>query len=290
MSIFDQVLDGVVAELDPLRAAAWTAGKRLTLKRYGGERFNVEDAEQRGVAGRTPAVLVALAGDRPVRTTIGGKRALMEMTVLAICCSDSARSKDDRTDVVDDMVADVRKQLGGRRLGLPIQPIRYGGLVVVAEHEKLFAHAARFTARYRVDYSKDPGDGHLLSAEGQIVPPFDPAVGPTAPTLTVNGTPGAARYGYDLQVQYSGSRSDFSPWAAVHNAPDVLGGGNTIGVSWPAYPGAIAYVLRRRWSPTGGAAPGVIYTGPATSFIDNGTVAGTGDNAPVHGVALKETF
>jgi hypothetical protein len=61
-------------------------------------------------------------------------------------------------------------------------------------------------------------------------------------------------------------------------------------VSWPAYPGAIAYVLRRRWSPAGGPAPGVIYTGTATSFTDNGTVAGDGNTAPVHGVSIEETF
>jgi hypothetical protein len=289
VSIFDQVLDGVVAELDPLRAAAWAESERFTLKRYMGERFNVEDAETRGVAGRTPAVLVALVGDRPVRTTIGGRRALNELTLQAICASDSHRSKDDRA-VVLSMVADVRKQLGGRRLGLPIQPLRYSGIDVVAEHEKLFAYAARFTARYRVSYAKDPGADLLLAADGQIGAPLDPLVGPPAPTLSVNGTAGTASYGYDLQVQRSGSLTDFGPWASVHTAPNALGGANSIGVTWPAQAGAVAYRLRRRWSPAGGPAVGVIYTGGATSFIDDGTVAGDGNVAPVHGVALQETF
>jgi hypothetical protein len=61
-------------------------------------------------------------------------------------------------------------------------------------------------------------------------------------------------------------------------------------VTWPAQAGAVAYRLRRRWSPAGGPAVGVIYTGGATSFIDDGTVAGDGNVAPVHGVALQETF
>jgi hypothetical protein len=289
VSIFDQVLDGMVTELDPLRAAAWAQSDRFTLKRYMGEKFNVEDAETRGVAGRTPAVLVALAGDRPVRTTMGGRRALNELTVLAICASDSHRSKDDRA-VVLSMVADVRHQLGGRHLGLPIQPLRYGGLDVVAEHEKLFAYAARFTARYRVSYAKDPGADLLLAADGQIGPPLDPLVGPPAPQITVNGVPGSARYGYDLQVQRSGSLTDFGPWAAVHNAPNTLGGANSIRVTWPAQAGAVAYRLRRRWSPAGGPVVGAIYTGAATSFIDDGTVAGNGNVEPVHGVAIQETF
>jgi hypothetical protein len=76
----------------------------------------------------------------------------------------------------------------------------------------------------------------------------------------------------------------------VHDAPEVLGGGKAINVTWPAQAGATAYRLRRRWSPAGGPAPGVIYTGTATHFIDDGTVAGDGNVEPVHGVGIQETF
>jgi hypothetical protein len=286
------IRDAVIAQLGQLVPGAGqplTADKPVrTLQRYVGAEFQVTEGLKRGIAGRTPALRVRWAGARAIRTTIGRKLQRVEANISVIVASDSHRSKDDRD--VSGLAGSVQELVAGRRFGLAISPMLWRGTDTVRDEESLLALAVVFTTRYWADYSIDPGADLLLAADGQVVPPLDPLVGPPAPTLTVNGVSGTARYGYDLQVQRIGSLTDFGPWAAVHTAPDTLGGGNSIGVSWPAQDGAIAYTLRRRWTPAGGPAVGVIYTGSGTSFTDDGTVAGDGNVAPVHGVGIQETF
>lgn len=289
------VRDAVIAQLGQLLAPVGqppTTDKPVrTLQRYVGAEFQVKEGLKRGIAGRTPALRVRWAGTRGIRGTIGRRRKRVETAISVIVASDSHRSKDDRD--VTPLAETVQKMVSGRRFGFSMAPMSWTRTETLRDEEDLLALEVLFTTRYWVDNTIDPGADLLLSADGQIVagvPSDDELGGPTAPTLTVNGVPGAARYGYDLQVQYSDRITEFSPWAAVHNAPDALGGGNSVGVSWSAYPDAILYVLRRRWSPAGGPAPGVIYTGIVTSFTDDGTVAGDGNIAPVHGVSIEETF
>jgi hypothetical protein len=288
------VRDAVIAQLGQLMPPVGqppTSDKPVrTLQRYVGAEFQVKEGMKRGIAGRTPALRVRWAGTRSIRGTIKSRRKRVETAISVVVASDSHRSKDDRD--VTPLAETVQKLVSGRRFGLSMAPMSWNRTNTLRDEEDLLALEVLFTTRYWVDNTIDPGADLLLSADGQVVGvPFgDELVGPTAPTFTVNGVPGSARYGYDLQVQYADRITEFSPWLAVHNAPDALGGSNTIGVSWPAYPGAIAYVLRRRWSPAGGPAPGVIYTGTATSFTDNGIVAGDGNTAPVHGVSIEETF
>lgn len=286
------IRDAVIAQLGQLVVAtgqAVTADKPVrTLQRYVGAEFNVNEGLKRGIANRTPAVRVRWAGARAIRMTIGRRLQRVEATIGVVVASDSHRSKDDRD--VTPIAQQVQQLVGGRRFGLAISPMLWRSTDTLRDEETLLALLVQFTTRFWFDYSVNPGTDLLLEADGQIVPPLDPLAGPPAPTLTVNGVPGTARYGYDLQVQRTGSLTDFGPWTAVHNAPNTLGGGNTIGISWPAQAGAIAYKLRRRWSPLGGPAAGVIYTGGATSFIDNGSVVGDGNVAPIHGVGIQETF
>lgn len=289
-TIRDAVIGQLAAQLVPSTGPITTDRPVRTVQKYVGAEFQVTEGQKRGIAGRTPAIRVRWAGIRGIRSTISRRMRRVEASIAVIVASDSARSRDDRDVITVLAESTVPRLVAGRSYGMNISKLELRSVDTLRDEDTLLAISVVFSTRYWIDLSKDPGGDHLLSADGQVVPPCDPTVGPTAPILTVHGTPGTARYGYDLQVQYSGSLSDFSPWAAVHDAPDALGGGNNIGVSWPAYPGAIAYVLRRRWSPVGGPAPGVIYTGIATSFTDDGAVVGDGNTAPVHGVALKETF
>lgn len=293
---YDQVLDGVVAQLQPLVALT---GQPLTTtrflhvaQRFMGSKFDIGEALKRGVAGRTPAVLVIFDGETVIRRTLGRKRERDQLSILVACVSDTRRSLDDRK-VVLPMLRAVKQQLGGRKLGLDIHPLAYAGTVILAETADATAYAARFTTRYWADYTKDPGTGRMLAVDGQIVsgvPPLGEApAAPPAPFLAVTGAPGTAWYAYDLQAHYAGSLSEFGPWASVSTAPDVLGGAAGITVSWAPMAGATAYSLRRRGGPAG-VSLGVIYTGTATSFVDDGTVIGDGDIAPVHGVGLAETF
>lgn len=283
---YDQVLNGMVTRLQPLTLAA--GGSFHVAKRYMGERFDEQEFSLRGVAGRCPAVLVAFSGERSFRTTIGRRRDRVEATFLAICVSDSHRSKDDRAAVLGMLYA-VRKQLGDTKLGLAISPLRYGGVVVVAEAEMFFAYAVRFVTRYSVDYTINPGGDVILSADGQIV---YPVLAPLAsPVVAIVGAPGAAVYAYDVQALFSGGpSSDFSAWTEVTNAPNALSVTNKLTIMWQPVAGASGYVLRRRWSPAGGPTAGVIYTGTATTFTDDGSVAGTGRNLPERGIDYHGAF
>jgi hypothetical protein len=289
------IRDAVIAQLsDQLWAGtggAVSADKPVrTVQKYVGAEFQVVEGQKRGIAGRTPALRVRWAGTRGIRSTISRRLRRVETMIAVIVASDSHRSKDDRDNITVLAEATVPRLVAGRSYGMNISKLELRSVETMRDEDTLLAVAAVFTTRYWVDMSKDPGGDLMLSADGQIVPPLDPLVGPTAPTLTVHGAAGSRYLAYDLQVKYSGSLSDFSPWASVHNAPNALGGANNVGVSWPAYPGATGYVLRRRWSAAGGPTEGVIYTGTATSFTDDGTVAGDGNTAPPHGVELKETF
>lgn len=286
------IRDAVITKLGQLVAPTGQPTTTLrpvrTLQRYVGAEFQVVEGNRRGIAGRTPALRVRWAGARGIRATISRRRQRVEATISVIVASDIHRSKDDRD--MTSLAESVQKLVAGKSLGLNMAKLMYRTTDTLRDEDSLMALAVVFTTRYWAEYTVDPGADLLLAADGQIIPPLDPLLGPPAPQLTVNGVQGTAFYGYDLQVQLAGELTPFGLWTSVDNAPATLGGGDSISVTWPAVAGAVGYRLRRRWSPTGGPAVGVIYTGPATSFIDDGAVAGDGNVAPVEGVALKETF
>jgi hypothetical protein len=184
----DQILAGMVAglaSLVPAEGQAITAAKYVrVVARYGGKldpgsqiaTMSISDETlQRGVAGRTPAVLIGFDGERRVRTVISRRRDYVEGTYMAVCCRDSERSRDDRKGVMA-VSEDVRRLLGARKLGLAIQPLRYAGTRTVRDDEKLLAIAAVFTTRYWVDYTIEPGADVVESAAGEIVAPAEDEV------------------------------------------------------------------------------------------------------------------
>lgn len=291
---YDQILDGMVSALAPLNipsSGGPTSTQYLRFnRRYMGEKFDAEQFGERGGAGRMPGVFVAFAGEKPYRTTIGRRRDRVEGSFMAICVTDSRRSRDDRRSQFVP-IYDVRKTLGDRKLGLAISPLRYAGVVPVAENDAVYAHGVRFTTRYSADYTISPGSDLLLGADGQIVyPPDGIPAAPTAPTVTVIGTAGTARYAYDVQALFApGPASNFSAWAEIKTAPNTLSATNKLQITWTAQPGATGYVLRRRWAPTG-VSIGVIFTGTATSFVDDGSVTATGGVLPARGINYHGAF
>jgi phage gp37-like protein len=164
----DQVLDAMVAQLAPLKPAVGGAVSPTKyvrdIARYAGE-FSTQQALLRGMAGRTPAVLLAFSGERTISTTIGRKVDKVEGTYVAVCCSDSERSRDDRASVFR-LMNDVRGLLGARRLGLAMHPLRYVGDQLILDDEQTLAYGVRFTTRYRVDFTKPASYDALLSTDG----------------------------------------------------------------------------------------------------------------------------
>lgn len=291
---YDQVADGMVAQLAATLQAPGTGvtvDKPLRfVKRFMGRKFTADDFGRQGGAGRTPGVFITFESEKPIRKTIGRRRDKVEAAFLAICVSDLHRNKDDRK-VVLETIGSVRKQLGARKLGLSMQPLVYAGIAELIESDKLHAYAARFTTRYWVDYTKDPGPDLLLEADGTIFDPADPLLAGAAapaPNLAIHGAAGTANIAYELQVLYgTNPRSDWSPWARVTTAPNVLSVANSVIATWAAMPNATGYRLRRRW---GGPSQGVIFSGNALTFTDDGSVAGDGNVLPERGLNLDGDF
>lgn len=166
----DEVLDGMVTALASLKPAK---GSPITptayvrdISRYAGE-FSSQEAMQRGMAGRTPAILIAYERERVLSTTVGRKVDKVEGSFFAICCNDAERSRDDRASIFK-LMGDATQLLGARYLGLSIQALRYTGDSLVADDGKVLAYALRFTTRYRRDYTKQATYPPLLSADGSL--------------------------------------------------------------------------------------------------------------------------
>lgn len=166
----DQVLGGLLtalASLKPTTNTAVTTQKPLRdLARYTGE-FSTEEALQRGIAGRTPAVLVAYQNERSIYTTVGRRVDRVEGTYFAICCTDAERNREDRR-LLFAIMDLVRPLLAAHRLGLSIGPLRYAGDSLVRDDEKCLAYAMRFTTKYHVDYTKQAAYDSLLSTDGTL--------------------------------------------------------------------------------------------------------------------------
>ncbi len=144
--------------------------------RYMGELLS-EEAFKRGVAGRCPAVRMAFISDRSVRTTLGRKVDLVEGTFVAVVFSDKSKGKDDRL-VILGLCERVQYALAARAFGLQIMPLRARQTTQFPGLEHCTAYGVTFTTRYRVDYSKYPGDDVMRTATGDIhVPNTDDAEG-----------------------------------------------------------------------------------------------------------------
>lgn len=291
----DQIMDGMVTALAPIR---YVDGAGLTstryvhkLGRYAGKLDTTEETFQRGVAGRTPAIVVGYENERTLHTTIGHKTARVEATFNAVCIVDAARPRDDRKTVYA-MVEDARRLLGSRHLGLGIAPLRYVGDQTIQDDEKMLAIAARFVTRYRVDFTKDPGADVIEEVEGDIVNAENTlSTLVHAPAIAIQGTPGTTGYGWALvAVDADGLRSLISETATTTTGPATLNGTDFARLTWAAAENAATYEIHRVESSGSPATLGLIGTTALLTFDDTG-LAPSEDTAPeqVH-VALDLTF
>ncbi len=167
----DDILDGMVAALStvtPETGEPVSEAKPFhTVGRYMGELSN-EEAFKRGVAGRCPAVRVAFASDRSLRTTVGRRVDYVEGAYVAVVFSDTSKGKDDRATLLE-LCEQVQRLLAARRLGLEMSPLRHRNTVEFpAPIENCTAYGIQFATRYRVSYVKDPGDDRMQTATGDI--------------------------------------------------------------------------------------------------------------------------
>lgn len=111
-------------------------------------------------------------------------------------------------------------------------------------------------------------DSVLGNANGLIViPPLSSGMSaPPAPTVTVQGVAGSTTYIYMVIAINSASDAVVSGMTTVTNGNATLSATNFNAVSWSAVVGATSYKLVRIF----GAPSGVVFTGTATSFNDQG--------------------
>ena len=93
----------------------------------------------------------------------------MDVTFLAICASDSHRSRQDR-DRLFGVLRDVRRLLVGRRLGLTdISPLAYRGILTLVEKPQIFAYAAKLETTLHYDWTRPPaGQTQIEVVEGTV--------------------------------------------------------------------------------------------------------------------------
>lgn len=169
----DRILDGIVTKLQTQLKA--DVGEPETpdryLKhcaRYMGELVNTDYAVgQSGIMGRCPAILVAYAGERKIRGTVGGRTSYVESTFIAMCCSDNEHGSAERKGVLA-MMADVDHLIAGKSLGLDMTRLLPQAQVVVLEAPRLLAYGVRFTTRYHKQYGQEPVPDVLTHFKGEL--------------------------------------------------------------------------------------------------------------------------
>ena len=148
---WEQLVDGMLDELRPLERTEGGSQPIRTLARYVGEfAAGVErDPEKmRAVAGRCPAVLIEWGGEKDRGLTVGRRSQRLEETLIAICVTDTRRSRDDRK-ALWSIARQVRQTLVNKRLGLAITLLRYTRTVVVVDSAELYALGVVFTTDVR---------------------------------------------------------------------------------------------------------------------------------------------
>ncbi len=164
---WEQILGGMITGLAsitvPQGGAASSTQYLRVCDHYLGQFESEEAFTQGGLAGRTPAVLVAFAGETSLHSSVSHKSDHVEGNFIAFCASDSHRSREDR-DVIFKVMRDVRQLLGAKRLGLAISPLRYRGIIIVSEKPQLFAWGVKFSTRYHLDLSRAPAQDETLAA------------------------------------------------------------------------------------------------------------------------------
>jgi hypothetical protein len=282
--MIDAIINGMLAGLASLAPAAgsgaqpWPARPYLReLRRYTGELRTPDVAlGEGGIYARTPAILVAFAGQRRLRSMLSGKSHQMEGTYLALCCSDIQRSLTDRN-VLYGILEDCEQLLGGRQVAAGAAKLKPDQVVTVIEDPKLYCYGLKFTTRYWTQtVSAGPFDiltdviGRVWNTRSTFGP--QPIA---APAIAVIGTPGATTWGYVV----AGESDDGAlvtlktPEGRTLTGAAVLTGANFNRPSWPAIPGAARYRVYRTTANGTPNTVGKIATTAALTLDDTGLAA-----------------
>ena len=265
-SVLDEIVDQVIANLCP------DDGDPVSTTRpvYVAQRFmgNVrsEDALKRGIAGRTPAVLVSHAGSKSIKTTIGRRVDRVESEFSLVVCSDRQDGRDERK-VLLPIVESVRSLVGARAYDQPMSPLRWTKTDTLFDSDQLLALAVSFTSRHRVDYTIQPDPEETMdSATGSILAGDFTLFC----TLETAGTAGGTIYAYrvdgidDEGARYTGQACRIETGAAT------LTSTNYITITWEAVDGMASYEVVRIESDGIPATVGTIGATALLTFDDTG--------------------
>jgi hypothetical protein len=169
---WEQIVDGMIARLDVIaipQGGAESSTRYLRfVERYLGQLDPADPNASRKYAGRCPGVFVDFAGEKEESIAVGRRVQELEGTFLAICLTDSHRSRQDR-DRIWLTCRNVRAQLVSQNLGLDMTKLRYKGLVVAADKPHLYALGLRFTTNYRLETTMAPATNDTLNTfEGTV--------------------------------------------------------------------------------------------------------------------------
>lgn len=212
----DQVLTGmeaaIVGALKPATGDPVTTDKYLRdVGRFSGLAKIKELTEES--RGKSPAVQVAFAGERIIRTTVGRRVDYVEGSFDTYCVSDSRKSRDARGLMGLKICNDVRQSIAARRFSLPIKGMRFveTTLALDDEKEKALVYRSRFTSRYHVDYTKqatyetmDSVKGDIIDVNASVLPA--PSMFTVTPVLGIGSTQGSTLYVYQVVAEYDDGR------------------------------------------------------------------------------------
>lgn len=271
----DQILDGMVSALASVTAGVGqpvsSTRYLYSAQRYMGDEFSVQEGQERGLAGRTPAARMAFLDETTIRTTIGRRRDVVDGRFGVYLATDIQRGRDSRKSLFAAMEG-VKDLLGARALSLGVRPLRRVSSRPFIDNDKLLVYLDTYTTRYRVDYTKNPGSDVIADVSGQFVNDDSThAWVRKAPTLVRNGAAGATAWGYAIVgVTAAGKRTLISPTASIANGAAVLNATDSVTVSWTAIAGVATYEVHRM---TAGGTPnttGRIGTTAALTLTDTG--------------------
>lgn len=265
----DDIMDAVIAKIATVQAISGvdttTEFPVRQVDRYlGGELEDIE-SYRRVIAGRTPAVRVRFAGTRRLRTTIGRRVDRVESS-FEITVVDDSHQAPLRRQRLHAAIEKIRHIVAARQYSLAIEPLRYQGTRILRDDLQLLGKVLTFTTKHRVDYTIDPGDDTMDTAEGAILAGDFTLFC----SLQTAGTAGTTTYGYRVDgidaegARYAGQACRIETGAAT------LTGSNYITITWEAVDGMASYEVVRTEADGSPATLGTIGATALLTFNDTG--------------------
>lgn len=282
-SLCDAIVAKLTTELVPTVGQPVTTLKPAYLaQRYTGAEFKVDESFKRGIAGRTPALLVHHAGDKSIKTTVGRRVDRVESTIRVIVCTDAQTEKDRRSAIID-VTESVRNKIGARAFLLPIQPMRWQSTTTLHDSDSMLAIGVSFTTRHRVDYTVDPGADEIVTVGGEI------EQGSVVVTIANEGTAGTSTWTYTVIALNADGDRVAAGSITTDTGAATLTGTNFNRLEWEALEEASTYQVLRTAHGTSPATDGLIATTAFLTVDDTGLAASSSPEPFSQGVEVDFT-